>query len=105
MLLTWLLKRRPCFKTASLSDSWIERGRRCGTLGVLPLSAGDDPCYSNCIFCFFTYSISTQLPNCRTIFQVGNLSFFNNAANRGSLRKLLSRGSTFVPISPLSRWA
>jgi hypothetical protein len=72
---------------------------------VLPLSAGDDPCYSNRIFSFFTDSISTQLPNCGTIFQVGNLSFFNNAAYRGSLCKLLSRGSTFVPISPLSRWA
>jgi hypothetical protein len=97
-------KTSSLLQNCSLSDSWIERGRRFGTLGVLPLSAGDDPCYSNCIFCFFTYSISTQLPNCRTIFQVGNLSFFNNAANRGSLRKLLSRGSTFVPISPLSRW-
>jgi hypothetical protein len=38
-------------------------------------------------------------------FQIGKLSFFNNAAYRGSLCKLFSRGSTFVPIRPPSRWA
>src|SRR6266404_3237332 len=38
-------------------------------------------------------------------FQFGRLSFFKNAAYRGSLCKLCSRGSTFVPIRPLSRWA
>ena len=38
------------------------------------------------------------------MFQVGKLSFFNNAAYRGSLRKLFSRGSTFVWIRPALRW-
>lgn len=32
--------------------------------------------------------------------QVGRLSFFKSAGNRGSLRKLFSRGSTFVSIKP-----
>jgi len=53
----------------------------------------------------FSLTPSAQLPNCGTIFQVGNLSFFNHAAYRGSLCKLFSRGSTFVPIRPPSRWA
>ena len=37
-------------------------------------------------------------------FQVGKLSFFKNAANRGSLCKLFSSGSTFVSIRPALRW-
>jgi hypothetical protein len=37
--------------------------------------------------------------------QIGRLSFFKNAVYRGSPCKLFSRGSTFVPIRPLSRWA
>src|ERR1700688_4419111 len=37
------------------------------------------------------------------IYQVGRLSFFKNAASRGSLRKLFSRGSTFVSIKLSSR--
>jgi hypothetical protein len=32
--------------------------------------------------------------------QVGKFSFFNNAAYRGSWRRLFNRGSTFTPISP-----
>ena len=39
------------------------------------------------------------------LFQAGRFSFFKNAANRGSPCKLLNRGSTFVSIRPLSRWA
>ena len=35
--------------------------------------------------------------------QVGRLSFFKNAANRGSLCKLFSRGSTFIAIRLGSR--
>jgi len=35
----------------------------------------------------------------------GRLIFFKNAAYRGSLCKLFSRGSTLVSIKPLSRWA
>ncbi len=38
------------------------------------------------------------------VYQVGKLSFFKNAANRGSLCKLFNRGSTFVSITPPSRW-
>jgi signal transduction histidine kinase len=38
-------------------------------------------------------------------FQFGRFSFFKNAANRGSLCKLLNKGSTFVSIRPPSRWA
>src|SRR4029077_13082779 len=45
-----------------------------------------------------------QLPSSDNVFQVGKLSFFNNAAYRGSWRKLLSRGSTFVSFTPLTRW-
>jgi hypothetical protein len=37
--------------------------------------------------------------------QFGRLSFFKNAAYRGSLCKLFSRGSTFVNIILGSRWA
>src|SRR5215831_18896624 len=37
--------------------------------------------------------------------QVGRCSFFKNAAYRGSLGKVLSRGSTFVALRPPSRWA
>jgi hypothetical protein len=37
-------------------------------------------------------------------FQVGKLSFFNNAANRGSWCKLFSRGSTLVSMRPALRW-
>jgi hypothetical protein len=37
--------------------------------------------------------------------QFGKLSFFKSAANRGSLCKLFSRGSTFVDIMLGSRWA
>ena len=36
--------------------------------------------------------------NMANIFQVGRLSFFKSAANRGSLCKLFSSGSTFVKI-------
>jgi hypothetical protein len=39
------------------------------------------------------------------VFQFGRLSFFKSAANRGSVCKLLSTGSAFVPTRPLSRWA
>jgi len=37
--------------------------------------------------------------------QFGRLSFFKNAANRGSLCKLFSSGCTFVYIKLGSRWA
>ena len=40
-----------------------------------------------------------------SINQVGRLSFFKSAANRGSLCKLFSRGSIFVDIRLGSRWA
>jgi hypothetical protein len=36
--------------------------------------------------------------------QFGRLSFFNNAANRGSWCKLFSRGSTLVSMRPAFRW-
>ena len=42
--------------------------------------------------------------DCGNKFQIGRLSFFKNAANRGSLCKLFSRGSTFVTIRAPSRW-
>jgi hypothetical protein len=48
--------------------------------------------------------LPAQLPEWVNVFQVGKLSFFNNAAYRGSWRKLLSRGSTFVWIRPALRW-
>ena len=38
------------------------------------------------------------------MFQIGKLSFFNNAAYRGSWCKLFSSGSTFVSIRPALRW-
>ena len=47
--------------------------------------------------------LPAQLPSWDNAFQVGNLSFFNNAAYRGSWRKLFSRGFTFVLIRPLLR--
>jgi hypothetical protein len=40
-----------------------------------------------------------------TELQFGRLSFFNKVVYRGSWCKLFRRGSTFVPISPPSRWA
>jgi hypothetical protein len=43
------------------------------------------------------------LLNGANIFQVGRLSFFKSAANRGSLCKLFSKGSTFVSTKPSSR--
>ena len=43
--------------------------------------------------------------NKANIFQVGRLSFFKNAAYRGSLRKLFSSGSTFVKIKSSPRLA
>ena len=39
------------------------------------------------------------------LFQASRFSFFKNAANRGSPCKFLNKGSTFVSIRPLSRWA
>ena len=44
-------------------------------------------------------------PHPETQRQFGRLSFFKNATYRGSLCKLLNKGSTFVAIRPLSRWA
>jgi hypothetical protein len=54
------------------------------------------------------FLLPTETPPCLSVFrrerQFGRLSFFTNAAYRGSWRKFFNRGSTLVRIRPELRW-
>ena len=78
------------------------KGRVSGPLGAavklgLPRSTLESKIRS-----LLTAPVSHKLGN---VCHCGRLSFFRNAAYRGSLCKLFSRGSTLVPIKPPSFWA